>query len=201
MNKEEKKQKENDLDYLYDNAIKEGGKLEDTENMLLNPDILKTADVSLHDTDYDKDLEDALTESISTVRSLAELYLSGNEDIINNPYIQKKIQKDAQNLADMQFLQTIGRKAIIKQVQSIEDADAASPRHFETLYGGFKEIRENIKQSTLTSSTVEDFYLKLKKDLDIQTKPVEGSEEQKGTIISADNLNSILENAIKKSKE
>ena len=54
-------------------------------------------------------------------------------------------------------------KKFMEQIEQIEVGDG-TPRHYETLSIMMREIRENIKQSTMTVSTMERFYKDIRSD-------------------------------------
>lgn len=198
MDKEEKKNKENELDYLYNNSLSEGSSL-DTSNIM--GDIDNFTDDEYEEHDFENEMLNIYTESKEVIGNMSALYLDDNEELIENPYIQKKIQSDAQNLADMTFLQNIAKMAIVKQMKQIEQGDV-TPRHFETLYGGMKEIRENIKQATVTVHTMEGFYKELRDDLGLKEQIGDISEHssENKNILDQKNLNVQLEEILKNRK-
>ncbi len=199
MNKEEKNKKENELDYLYDNSLSEGGEL-DTSNIMGGIDDFTDEEYEAHD--FEGEMVEIYNDSKDVIGNMSSLYLDENEELLENPYIKKKIQSDAQNLADMTFLQNIAKMAIIKQMKQIEQGDV-TPRHFETLYGGMKEIRENIKQATVTVNTMEGFYKELRDDLGLKEQIGDISEEsgENKNVVDQKNLNMQLEEILKKRKK
>jgi len=157
--------KKKKLEQLFNDAQNIGNDDELNENLLAtSDDLINTEDVIEHD--YYQDLNEALTESNDVIDSMARLYLNDNENIVNHPYLKEKRKHDAINHADMTFLQKMAKKAIIKQLQQMDQGDL-TPRHFETFYNGLKEIRENIKQATSTQATMENFYKTIREDLGI----------------------------------
>ena len=199
MNKEEKKNKENELDYLYNNSLSEAGELDTSSIMGGINDFI---DDEYVEHDFESEMLGIYTESKEVIGNMSALYLDENEELIENPYIQKKIQSDAQNLADMTFLQNIAKMAIVKQMKQIEQGDV-TPRHFETLYGGMKEIRENIKQATVTVNTMEGFYKELRDDLGLKEQIGDISDDsgEKKNIVDQKNLNMQLEEILKNRKK
>lgn len=196
MNKDEKNKKTSELDYIYSQAEREGGELQ-TDNLLMNP---KDMGSVARDIDYKIEMQDSLVESIGVINNMSELYLSESETILNNKYIKNKVLTDANNLADMLFLQKIAKRAIIKQMEQI-DSGEGSPRHYETLYNGMKEIRENIKQSTVTTSTMEGFYKQIREDLGLEKRinDVDGEENtQTKSVTNQRDLNDKLDQILKK---
>ena len=171
MSNDQKKNKINELEKLFEEASLNEPIVGD---LIANPQDLVNDEEINHD--YEQDLKDASDDSKEIVDSMASLYLNDNEKILNHPYLQKKRTNDSGNYADMVFLQTIAKKAIIKQLQQMDQGDL-SPRHFETFYNGMKEIRENIKQATVTQSTMEDFYKTIRGDLGM-TGHIGGQETQ-----------------------
>ena len=171
MSEDQKKQTIEDLEKLYEEAS-----MNDPIDgaIIANPqDLINDEELTYN---YEQDLDDAVEESKIVVDSMAGLYLNDNEKILNHPYLQKKRENDSNNHADMVFLQKVAKKAIIKQLQQMDQGDL-SPRHFETFYNGMKEIRENIKQATNQNSIMEDFYKNIREDLGL-TGNIGGQDTQ-----------------------
>jgi hypothetical protein len=200
MKKEEKEKKENELDYIYNQAETEGGNIE-PNGLLMESDEI-SEDFEPSDIDYDDELQSSYDESKEIIENMSELYLDSNEEILSNKYIKNKVLTDAQNLADMFFLQKIAKRAITKQMQQI-DAGEGTPRHYETLYNGMKEIRENIKQSTVTTSTMEGFYKQMREDLGLKDRLDSDVSEalEEGNITTTRDLNDKLNDIIKSQKK
>lgn len=201
MNKEEKKNKENELDHLYNQSISEGGNIESDGLMA---DFEDFSDEEYEEHDYDGEMEGIFNESKEVVGNMSALYLDDNEELLDNNYIKKKIENDASNLSDIKFLQNITKTAIVKQMKQIEQGDV-TPRHFETLYGGMKEMRENIKQSTTTINTMEGFYKQLRDDLGLKENIGSDLEIEEGensnNVFDQKSLNARLDEIIKKNKD
>ena len=164
MSNDDKKKKISEIEKLYEEASM-NDPINDMSLLAEPTDLVNLGDNINHD--YEQDLEDARGESKTVVDSMASLYLNDNEKVLNHPYLQKKRQNDSNNHADMSFLQTVAKKAIIKQLQQMDQGDL-SPRHFETFYNGMKEMRENIKQATSTQAVMEDFYKTIRGDLGME---------------------------------
>lgn len=196
MNKEERKKKENELDNLYNQSMSEGGMDES-----LMADYSNFTDDEYVEHDYESDIDEIYNESKEVVANMSSMYLDNNEELLQNNYIKKKIENDASNLSDIRFLQNITKKALIKQLKMIEQGDV-TPRHFETLYGGMREMRENIKQSTTTVNVMEGFYRQLRDDLGMADN-IGGnvSEETENNIIDQKTLNNRLDEILKKHKK
>jgi hypothetical protein len=201
MNKEEKKKKEDELDYLYNQSMSEGG---DINGVNLMADYSDFTDEEIIETDYDLEIAETYKESVDIVSSMSALYLDENKDLLENKYIKKKIENDASNLSDIRFLQNITKVAIVKQMKQIEQGDV-TPRHFETFYGGMREMRENIKQSTTTINTMEGFYKQLRNDLGMDDSigsDIDGGDGsgENENIIDQKSLNARLDEIMKKKK-
>ncbi len=196
MTDEEKKKLENQLDFLYNESKSEGGTLENPEGLVANPEMFGV-DKTDNEMDYKEEMKTSFYESKEVLENMASMYLDNKEELINNNYIKNKVLNDAQNLSDMSFLQKIAKRAIIKQMEQIEMGEA-TPRHYETLAIMMREIRENIKQSTVTVSTMEGFYKTLRVDMGLnQQINTEITESSKTDIITANDLNSKLDEIIK----
>lgn len=206
MKKDEREQKLFDLERMYNDSISSSENL-NTSSLLSNIDfsIDKTQDPDY--IDYEKILDEAIIESSEVVDNMAELYLDGNTELVNNPYLAKKRKHDAVNLADMLFLQKMAKRAVIKQLKQMDEGSMGA-RDFETFYGGLKEIRENIKQSTSTQNIMEGFYKSIREDLS-HTKLGEESgigndndtKNEKLNIQDPKNMNSRLDDLIKGIKD
>lgn len=193
----------NELDSLYDLAKVEGGNLTDSIP-LMNPDDINPHDANvIYSEDFDAIQKETLEKSKCVIHNMAELYFDNNQTILDNKYIKNKIDNDAQNLSDLTFLQNIAKKAIIKQMQQIDVSDS-SPRLFETMFQGMKEVQNIIKQSTIMTSTMQNFYKELNNDLkehvgehtDIEM----GSDKEEHNIYNTTDLNNKLEELIAKNK-
>lgn len=171
MSNEQKKNKINELETLFEEASLNDPIVGD---LIAHPEDLINDEIMNYD--YEQDLSNAVEESKVVIDSMASLYLNDNEKILNHPYLQNKRTNDSNNHADMTFLQNVAKKAIIKQLEQMDQGDL-SPRHFETFYNGMKEMRENIKQATTTQATMESFYKAIRGDLGL-TGNIGGAETQ-----------------------
>lgn len=156
---------QDELDKLYNEAMAATPSLQGTF-ALAEPDDLGIDDEleKFEIYDYEQDMHEALVEGIETVDHMASLYLNGNQELVEHPYIKKKRLYDAVNQADMMFVQKMAKKALVMQAKQIDMGDA-TPRHYETFYAGLREVRENIKQLTTTQQQMEGFYKMLRTDL------------------------------------
>ena len=162
MNKDEKKNFINNIEFLYDEAKREGNNMS-VDELVGTPEIFGLDESMLEpEMDYEKINLECFEESLDCLTNMCSMFLDDNKKIIEHKYIQNKIRNDAKNLADMSFLQIISKKAVIKQLRQLENNDGGA-RHYETLYTGMKEVRENNKQSTMIISTMENFYGELRK--------------------------------------
>lgn len=161
---------QDELDKLYNEAMAATPSLQGTFS-LAEPDDLGIDDEleKFEIYDYEQDMREALVEGIETVDHMAGLYLNGNSELVEHPYIKKKRLYDAVNQADMMFVQKMAKKALIMQAKQIDMGDA-TPRHYETFYAGLREVRENIKQLTTTQQQMEGFYKMLRGDLGMSEK-------------------------------
>lgn len=202
MTEDEKKKLEEQLDYLYNESKSEGGELINPEDMMATPSMFGV-EAEDNEMDYKEEMKTSFVESKEVLQNMAAMYLDEKEELISNNYIKNKVLNDAQNLSDMSFLQKIAKRAIVKQMEQIEMGEA-TPRHYETLAIMMREIRENIKQSTVTVSTMEGFYKQIRTDLglNVTISAVEGEgENENKNIITTDNLNTKLDEILKKRNE
>ncbi len=196
MTEEEKKKMEEQLDFLYNESKSEGGEINNPSGLIATPDMfgVNTED---NEMNYKEEMKTSFYESKEVLENMASMYLDEKEELINNNYIKNKVLNDAQNLSDMSFLQKIAKRAIIKQMEQIEMGEA-TPRHYETLAIMMREIRENIKQSTVTVSTMEGFYKQIRVDMGLnETVNSSESESNKPDIITTNDLNTKLDEIIK----
>ena len=194
MTDDEKKKLEDKLNFLYNESISEGNELDDPQGLVANPEIFG---ISLEDNemDYQEEMKNSFIESKNILENMATMYLE-KEILLKNSYIRNKVLNDAQNLSDMSFLQKISKRVVIKQLEQIEMGDA-TPRHYETLDMMMREIRENIRQSTVTVSTMEEFYRKLRSDIGMDQQILPESSATKPEITTANDLNSKLDEILK----
>ena len=197
MTDEEKKKLEEQLDFLYTESKTEGGNLDNPEELIADVSIFGV-NKSDNEINYKEEMESAFYESKEVLENMASMYLDGEEKLLNNKYIKNKVLNDAQNLSDMRFLQKIAKRAIIKQMEQLEMGEA-TPRHYEMLSVMMREIRENIKQSTVTVTTMEGFYKEMRIDMGLnkELKLNEGENSIKTDIVTTNDLNSRLEDILK----
>ncbi len=189
MTSEEKKKLEEQLDFLYNESKNEGGDIQEPGDLMANAEIFGVIDAD--DMDFDEEIKNSFYDSKETLESMAGFYLGDNASLAESNYTKNKVLNDAQNLSDMRFLQKIARRAVIKQMTHIQMGDA-TPRHYETLYMGMREMRENIKQSTTTMSTMEGFYKQMRADAGMEEK-VGTVEATEINITTTNDLNNKLE--------
>lgn len=196
MTEEERKKYEEQLDFLYNESKSEGGDLDNPEGLVATADMfgVNTED---NEMNYKEEMKTSFYESKEVLENMASMYLDDNPKLTQNNYIKNKVLNDAQNLSDMSFLQKIAKRAIVKQMEQIEMGEA-TPRHYETLAIMMREIRENIKQSTVTVSTMEGFYKQIRTDMGLnETVNSVDAESSKPEIMTANDINSKLDDIIK----
>lgn len=197
MKKDEKERKMSELDDLYEQAELTPN-ISNTE--LMDYNVL--SNVQMSDVNYDEEVKKTYDDSLNVVKNMAALYFDDNENILTNNYIKDKIRTDAKNLSDLVFLQEMAKKTIIKQFEQVDLAEA-SPRLFETMFQGMKEIREIIKQSSSVTSTMQNFYKELYNDLLERKKDdlnIEENNSSTGTILNMNDLNKKLDEMCKINK-
>ena len=210
MTAEEKRKLEAEMDFLYHKSETETGTLYDTDTLIATPDIFGNTPTSLdgdEEINYEQELDRIYQESKVLLSNMASMYLDDNPIILKHKYIKNKISNDAKNLSRIEFLQTVSERAIIKQMQQIEMGEG-SPRYYEMLALIMKEMRENIKQSTMTVTTMESFYKTMKNDIlssqiasaEIQESIIE-NVNTKQDITTTNDINSYLEKMKKEVEE
>jgi hypothetical protein len=201
MTNEEKRKYEEQLDFLYNESKTESGELYDTDELVATSDMFGIELTDDDEIDYKQEQEDLFIESKIRLTNMASLYLDDNPIVLKNKYIKNKIDGDARNLADMNFLQIISKRTLVKQMQQMEMGEF-SPRHIETMSMMVKEMRENIKQSTTMTVAVESTYKEVKNDIltnkitsaELQENISIGSKSAKSDIVTTNNLNDYIEN-------
>ena len=158
----EKKKMENQLDFLYEETKREGGNIEDIENIVVSPDVFGKVQGL---TDHDTRLKEINYESREVVENMASFYLEKYKIVYENKHLKDRILFDSKNLGDMNFIQEITKKAVVEQMKYIEMGEA-SPRLYETLYVGIKELKDNVKQSTQLMSSIESAYKDINRELE-----------------------------------
>ena len=114
MTNEEKKKYEEQLDFLYHESKTESGELYDTDELVATPDMFGIELNDDDEIDYKQEQEDLFIESKIRLTNMASLYLDDNPLVLKNKYIKNKIDGDARNLADMNFLQIISKRKVFQ---------------------------------------------------------------------------------------
>jgi hypothetical protein len=209
MTKDEKKAFEEQMDAFYTQPSTTHV-LKNTENMIATPDTFGVSDIEISfddEVNYEQEMINIVEDSTRTLNNMAQMYLEDLPDVLESEYIKDKIKIDANNLANINLLQVIYKRAIVKQIQQVERGDV-SPRHYEQLALMGREMRETIKQSTLTTSTMESLYKSIRTDKEtrqIATKD-ENPESSGGlgaqqNITTTASMNNYIEEMKKKALE
>jgi len=113
---------------------------------------------------YDIDAAECSEKASDVVSSLVDLFLGDSEAIKNHPYIQNKMNEDAEIYAETLFLKRMTKKNLLTLMRQIDNGDNSSRMH-EVVNNTFTQMRENIKFSTTQRTSLESFYKIMRKDL------------------------------------
>ena len=152
--------------------------------------------------DYDKDMTECLLQAIDVVQSLASLYLSDNQVLLNHIYIKNKIKEDSGVYAGTLFTSRMAKRLLISTLKRIDALDNNS-RRIEVCNQTLKEVRENIEFESTQRTELEKFYKEIRKDfgLDEEIKSDKTEEENtkkvEGTNLDGRDLNNKINEYLK----
>jgi DNA polymerase II small subunit/DNA polymerase delta subunit B len=156
--------------------------------------------------DYEGELFEIEQKTLQGLQSLANVYL--DKELLEQPYIQYKIEKDAKDLASLEQLCRDSQRSLIEISKKINQG---SDDLFIAKAAIQKEMRENIKFSTTYLMNVENFYKKIQDEISLykniipssteipNIESVEITPENKLTTNRKD-LNELIKEAIKNKK-
>ena len=155
-------QKKEDLDKQL-NHIQNSSTSNDMKKYLVDSDedLPGFGEVKLYD--YEVDINKAKQTGKKLLANLVNLYL-GDSNIAEHPYIQSRMDEDAEYYSQMKIVQKLSEKLLLQQMKQIDAGDIA-PRMYEITSKHIGEIRENIKDGRNARLEIEKMYKEMRKDL------------------------------------
>lgn len=204
MAKGENQKKKEDLDDEFD-IIKQqhSGKIDISKYMIdSDEDMPGFGEMELYD--YKSDILKSQETGKKILSDLVDLYLGDNPEIKEHPYIQSRMNEDAEYYSQMKTLQKLSEKLLLQQMKQIDSGDV-NPRMYEIASKHMGEIRENIKDGRRARLEIENIYKSMRKDLgltDTINDKVSDSEfddidGEDGIIIDTTKLNSQIDEYLK----
>lgn len=151
--------------------------------------------------DYDADLVIANQKGTEVLESLVDLYLGEYPELKDNAYIRNKVREDALVYAETLFLQKMTRKNFLSQLRQVDNGDNSARMH-EVINQTIREIRENSKFASTMRTDLEKFYKDLRADVkEVSDNLKQGSEtssgfEDEGQVVDSKKLNDLINQAI-----
>jgi hypothetical protein len=197
-----------DLDQQLNNAKNQHKKMTtDIEQYIVNNenDLPQFGNIVVYD--YDKDIETFKKSSKELIKSMAELYLKDRPDMLEDSYIEKKIDEDSKYYGQTQLLQKMSEKLLLQQLRQIDQGDN-TPKMYEVANQTMNQIRENIKDGRNARLEIEKQYKELRKDFGMtdvvskttDTKTDNTESEDAGLMIDTAQLNDMIEKLQKQKK-
>ena len=126
---------------------------------------------------YEADIVESKERADNVLNSLLDLYLGDAPKVKEHPYIQNKVEEDAQNYAETLFLIKMTRKHFISQLRQVENGENNARMH-EVVNQTMSQMRDNIKFNTSVKSDLEKFYKDIRKDLGLNDMQNQVHEEE-----------------------
>lgn len=204
MAKGKNQQKKEDLDDEFD-IIKQqhSGKIDISKYMVdSDEDMPGFGEMELYD--YKSDIVKSQETGKRILNDLVDLYLGDNPEIKQHPYIQSRMNEDAEYYSQMKTMQKLSEKLLLQQMKQI-DAGDVNPRMYEIASKHMGEIRENIKDGRRARLEIEDIYKSMRKDLgltdtinnDLNDKEGDDIDSDDGIIIDTTQLNNQIDSYLK----
>ena len=194
-----------DLDQQLRNAQNQHAKMSsDIEQYIVknNEDLPQFGNIEVYD--YDKDIATFKKSSTALIKSMAALYLKDRPDMLEDPYIEKKIDEDSKYYGQTQLLQKMSEKLLLQQLKQTDQGDN-TPKMYEVANQTMNQIRENIKDGRNARLEIEKQYKELRKDFgmaEIVNKSIEVKDDKAdddgGMMIDTAKLNDMIEKMQKK---
>ena len=130
MAKGKNQQKKEDLDDEFD-IIKQqhSGKIDISKYMVdSDEDMPGFGEMELYD--YKSDIVKSQETGKRILNDLVDLYLGDNPEIKQHPYIQSRMNEDAEYYSQMKTMQKLSEKLLLQQMKQI-DAGDVNPRMYE----------------------------------------------------------------------
>jgi hypothetical protein len=126
---------------------------------------------------YEADIVESKERADNVLNSLLDLYLGDAPKVKEHPYIQNKVEEDAQNYAETLFLIKMTRKHFISQLRQVDNGENNARMH-EVVNQTMSQMRDNIKFNTSVKSDLEKFYKDIRKDLGLNDMQNQVHEEE-----------------------
>lgn len=199
-------QKKQDLDDEFDQIKNLHSNKVDISKYMVNSDEDMPGFGEIELYDYTSDITKSKNVGEKLLSDLVDLYLGDAPEIKEHPYIQSRMNEDAEYYSQMKVIQKLSEKLLLQQMRQIDAGDVA-PRMYEITSKHIGEIRENIKDGRKARLEIEDMYKKMRVDLGLNENmtnqyEVEGDidGEEEVNIIDASKLNDTIDNYLKNSK-
>ena len=204
MAKGKNQQKKEDLDDEFD-IIKQqhSGKIDISKYMVdSDEDMPGFGEMELYD--YKSDIIKSQETGKKILNDLVDLYLGDNPEIKQHPYIQSRMNEDAEYYSQMKTMQKLSEKLLLQQMKQI-DAGDVNPRMYEIASKHMGEIRENIKDGRRARLEIENIYKSMRKDLGLtetinndMTDNIEDDiDSDDGIIVDTTQLNNQIDSYLK----
>lgn len=156
--------------------------------------------------DYEKDIEKSQVEASDLIEKMANLYLKDAPEVLNHPYIKKKMEEDTKYYSSTQLLQKMSEKLLLQQMRQIDQGENA-PKNYEVANATVAQLRENIKDGRHARTEIEKLYRDLRKEMGLNdlaqtnsNSSVIDNNKEDGQIIDTTKLNEQIEQMIKNMK-
>ena len=202
--------KEEKINSLHEefNRIQEDNKDIDINKYLAkSEDLPDLGDIEIYN--YNKDIVECKDKGIEVLGNLVDFYLGDAPDVIRHPYIQNKIEQDAQIYADTMFAQRMTMKNLLTAQRQI-DSGESSTRYLATVNETILQVRENIKFQQSQKTELEKFWKDMRKDSGLneisesmeikneESKPIDAESKPDGFIAGGRDLNDLINKHLKK---
>lgn len=203
MNKKE--ERINSLKHEFDRIQEENKELNVTNYLAKRDDLPNLGEIQIYD--YESDIQESVEKATEVLQALVKLYLGDNPSIMENDYIIKKMEADAQVYADTIFLQKMTKKNYLTQLKQVDNGDDSARMH-EVINQSVSQIRDNIKFSQTQRTELEKFWKEMRKDLGLneisesmEQKNIEEKEDddkkEEGKIADSRSLNDMIDRYLK----
>lgn len=203
-----KDEKLQDLQNEFNRIQEENKDLDVYKYIAKTEDLPDLGEIQIYD--YDQDIHESKVQADEIMESLVDLYLGDNPSVVEHPYIQKKMQEDAQVYADTIFLQKMTKKNFLTQLRQVDNGDSSARMH-EVINQSVSQIRDNIKFAQNQRTDLEKFYREFRRDMGMNEisetmeqknmESVEENDEKKdGQILDSRSLNNMIDTYLKNKK-
>ena len=152
---------------------------------------------------YEADIVESKDRADNVLNSLLDLYLGDAPKVKEHPYIQNKVEEDAQNYAETLFLIKMTRKHFISQLRQVDNGENNARMH-EVVNQTMSQMRDNIKFNTSVKSDLEKFYKDIRKDLglndmqnQVQEEDFDDDEKNDNIVVVSRKMNDMISTYLK----